>query len=71
MYSAPPADGSFWEFSAELRGDAFFVTQAIGLFKSPRKYTPRKYKAKALPLSSSESRVFQKPILLKDKLQVS
>jgi hypothetical protein len=67
--NAPPADGSFWEFSAELRGDAFFVTQAIGPFKSPPKYTPRKYKA--LPLSSSESRVFQKPILLKDKLQVS
>jgi hypothetical protein len=35
---APVADGQYWEIEAQLKGDKFEVTQAVGPFDAPRKY---------------------------------
>jgi hypothetical protein len=35
---APDADGQYWEIEAQLKGDKFEVTQAVGPFDAPCKY---------------------------------
>jgi hypothetical protein len=38
---APIADGKYWEIEAQLKGDKFEVTNAVGPFEAPRKYQKR------------------------------